>query len=341
MKMKTILVLLAALGLFVQFSPDAAKATSLWLPFNETIVNNHCNETMYHGSGSVMNLSCDYSFDSSSSCFAVYGTGGAYGGANIESDINYSLSSPYVSSINFTIEIGFGTSSHPKIEFWNYNTLTWDTIWETEFDTSTFTNKTVVVSAEDYKENGILATRITNYGIYYGLVEICEGTISQEVTYSCGNDICETPYENTSSCLADCPPPPPIYTRDYCQDSITLISQKVAYVNDEHYNETKIINCEFGCANNMCLFSPFDNYIIFFAGLVSYCLILAGLRWLNWKAGLKFMWIIYLIIFMGVFFGFFVMYDYIAPYLPAEIQPYGVMLALALVLLGMGVTIFV
>lgn len=321
-------------------APSIAKATTTWLPFNESIVGNSCNETIYQGWGAVLNLSCNYNFDSSGSCFGVSGTGGAYGGANIESDINYSLSSPYISSINYTVMLGSSLSTHGIVEFYNYNTHSWDSVFSSDLSGSSV-NYTVVVAADNYKGNGVLATRITEQGTYYGLATICEGTVSQEVTYSCGNHVCESPYENSSSCLADCPLPPPIYTRDYCLNDITLIKQKVAYVNNEFYNQTNIINCQYGCANDMCLFSPFDNYIIFFAGLVSYGIILAGLRWLNWKAGIRFMWIIYMIIFMGAFFGFFVMYDYISPYLPIEIQPYGLILALILVLLGMSATIFV
>jgi hypothetical protein len=133
----------------------------------------------------------------------------------------------------------------------------------------------------------------------------------------------------------------PYGSRDYCMDNVTLIRTSIGFNDTVMSNHTGVFYCRYGCVNDMCLFSPFNSYLIFFAGLISYGFVIAGLRWLNWKAGLRFMWIIYLIIFMAVFYGFAVMYDYLLPYLPAEIQPYGMMLALALILLGMGATMFV
>jgi hypothetical protein len=136
-------------------------------------------------------------------------------------------------------------------------------------------------------------------------------------------------------------PATPYGSRDYCMDDVTLIRNHISFNNTTLVNATEVYYCENGCVNNMCLFSPFNNYLLFFGSLISYGMILAGLRWLNWKAGLRFMWIIYLIVFMAVFFGFTVMYDYLMPYLPVEIQPYGMMIALVLILLGMGATMFV
>lgn len=142
------------------------------------------------------------------------------------------------------------------------------------------------------------------------------------------------------------PPPTPNVTnttfgsRDYCLDNMTLIRTKIVFNSTKMINTTEYVYCENGCSESYdaCMVSPLWKYLLFFAGLIGFMVLVILLRRLNWQTDGQ-LWIVIMVFWITVFFGMVVLSGYVEPLVPLEIAPYYMMLLIGLTILGFVLTI--